>query len=191
MLPTEYLDQIVGLVNELRKQEDFVHQLANEIVDRCMQGKQVIVFGNGGSAANASHFVCDLSGSAAGEAGLKIKALCLTDNTTLLTAWANDESYEAIFAQQLKVYCNPGDLVIAISCSGNSLNVLRGIEVAKQGGASCFALCGFDGGRLAKLADHAIVISARHIKQIEDIHLVTLHIVSLLVKEKLKSQEAV
>ena len=117
--------------------------------------------------------------------GPRVRALCLADNIPMVTAWANDESYDAIFAEQLKVYCDADDLVVAISGSGNSPNVLRAVEVAKESGATCFALCGFDGGQLARLAHHAIVIPAKHIQQVEDIHLLILHSASLLVKQRL------
>jgi len=180
-----YTDQIAALLGELRRQEGIVLQLVDEIVSRATQGRQVLVFGNGGSAATASHFVCDIVKGTMTPGCPRVKALCLTDNTSLVTAWANDESYDSIFAEQLRVCLHPDDLVVAISGSGNSPNVLRAVEVAKESGATCFGLCGFDGGQLARLAHYAVIIPAENIQQVEDIHLLILHSVSLLVKERL------
>ena len=185
-LVAEYLDQLAELIEGLKAQQRFITRLADEIVAKAIQSKQVIVFGNGGSATTASHFICDLCKGTLTEESLKVKGLCLTDNTSMVTAWANDESYDAIFAQQLNIYCNPGDLVIAISGSGNSPNVLKGVEVAKEKGATCFGLCGFNGGQLARLVDDAIIIPGENIQQAEDMHLVILHLVSLLVKERFR-----
>ncbi len=184
-----YIDHVAALLGELKRQGNLVLQLVDEVVARTIQGKQVIVFGNGGSAATASHFVCDIAKGTITSGGPRVRALCLADNTPLVTAWANDESYDSIFAQQLKAYLDPDDLVVAISGSGNSPNVLRAVEVAKEIGATCFGLCGFDGGQLARLADYAIIIPAEHIQQVEDIHLLILHLVSLLVKERLEERQ--
>jgi D-sedoheptulose 7-phosphate isomerase len=181
-----YIDHVTALLGELKRQRELVLGLVDEIVARIIEGKQVIVFGNGGSAATASHFVCDLAKGTITPGCPRVRALCLADNTPLITAWANDKSYDSIFAEQLKVYLDPDDLVVAISGSGNSPNVLRAVEVAKEGGATCYGLCGFDGGQLAQLAHYAIVIPAEHIQQVEDIHLLILHSISLLVKERLE-----
>ncbi len=181
-----YIDHVAALLGELKRQENLVLQLVDEIVNRATQGKKVLVFGNGGSAATASHFVCDIAKGTITPGCRRVRALCLADNTPLVTAWANDDSYESIFAEQLEVYLDPDDLVVAISGSGNSPNVLQAVEVAKEGGAICFSLCGFDGGQLARLADYAIIIPAEHIQQVEDIHLLILHLVSLLVKSRLE-----
>ncbi|MBA7596361.1 Phosphoheptose isomerase [subsurface metagenome] len=181
-----YIDHVAVLLGELKRQEGIVLQLVDEIVSRATQSKQVIVFGNGGSAATASHFVCDIAKGTITPGCPRVRALCLTDNTSLVTAWANDESYDSIFAEQLKGCLDHDDLVVAISGSGNSPNVLRAVEAAKEGGATCFGLCGFDGGQLARLAHYAVVIPAENIQQVEDIHLLILHSVSLLVKERLE-----
>lgn len=143
---TDYLDQVANLIKVLKEQEVVIVRLVNEIVSTTLRGGKVIVFGNGGSAATASHFVCDLTKGATIPGRAKVKALCLTDNIPMVTAWANDESYESIFVQQLEVYCEPDDLVIALSGSGNSPNVLKGVKAARDKGAICFALRGFDRG---------------------------------------------
>jgi D-sedoheptulose 7-phosphate isomerase len=188
-LLTTYLDQESRLLECLKEQEALVTRLADEIVDRTLSGQKIILFGNGGSATTSSHIVCDLTkgttspGKTNGR--VKTRALCLTDNISMVTAWANDESYEDIFAQQIEAYCESGDLVIALSGSGNSVNVLKGVSVAKGRGALCFALCGFDGGKLSRLADHAIIIPGENIQQAEDVHLIALHLVFLMVRERL------
>jgi D-sedoheptulose 7-phosphate isomerase len=182
----EYLVQLGQLVEGLKTKEQFITRLVDEIVARAIAGRQIIVFGNGGSAATASHFVCDLCNSSGANGRPQVKGLCLSDNTPMFTARANDDSYDTVFAQQLNIYCDPDDLVIAISGSGNSSNVIKGVETAKSKNAICFGLCGFNGGQLAKLADEAIIIPGQNIQQAEDVHLVILHLVALLVKERLK-----
>ena len=183
----DYLAQEYNILRDLKRQEQVITLLVDEIVSTSIQGRKAILFGNGGSASTASHIVCDLAKGATIPGKTKVKAICLTDNIPMVTAWANDADYESIFAQQLEVYYEPGDLVIAISGSGNSPNVLKGVNVAKDKGAVCFGLCGFHGGKLAKLANHAIIISGENIQQAEDFHLIVLHLVFLMVAERLRA----
>jgi D-sedoheptulose 7-phosphate isomerase len=184
----EYIKQISKMLTELAVQKDFIENLASEIVVRAIKGKCVFVFGNGGSAATASHFVSDLCKGANCEGKPKVKAICFSDNIPTFTAWANDTSFEDVFARQMDTFAENGDLAIAISCSGNSINVLKAVEVARRKGVYCIGLCGFDGGALAKLADTAIINSSKYIQQTEDIHVLMLHLTSMLVKQKLETE---
>src|SRR4030095_8731902 len=122
-----------------------VWNVVNELMRAWREGRQVFVLGNGGSAALASHMVTDLSKIVvAGQP--RFRAIALTDNTPLMTAWANDTAYEHIFAEQLQNLCQPCDLVVATSCSGNSANVLNALRVARTLGARTVGLTGDNGG---------------------------------------------
>lgn len=147
-----------------------------------MNDKQIFIFGNGGAAANASHFAADLGKGTLGrryEGEKRVRVTSLTDNVTTLTAYANDLSFEDIFVQQLRNLLNPGDLVIAITGSGNSPNVLKAIEYAKKKGALTIGVLGFKtGGKAARLADHAIIIQSDHYGIIEDTCTVLHHLIT-------------
>jgi D-sedoheptulose 7-phosphate isomerase len=150
-----------------------------------LKGKRVFIFGNGGSAATASHFASDLSKGAICQGKPRIKAFALTDNIPLLTAWANDTSYENIFAEQLENVVEPGDVVIGISSSGNSPNVLKGIKVARARGATTIGFIGFDGGKLRDLVDIAVIVPSHNMEQVEDIHLLLEHVITTCLRETL------
>lgn len=144
---------------------------------------QVFLLGNGGSAATASHMACDLGRIPATPGGRPLRALALTDNVATITAWANDVSYEEVFARQLLCLVQPGDLVIALSGSGNSPNVLRAVAVAKAAGARTVGFTGYPGGKLRQLVDISIVAPGRCIEQAEDAHLVLDHVISVALRE--------
>lgn len=139
--------------------------------------KQIFTLGNGGSAATASHYICDWNkGISYGQTN-RIRGICLNDNLGTLMAYANDVSYEVVFVEQLKNFLNPGDLVIGISGSGNSPNVLRAIEYANENGAVTLGLCGYDGGKLKSLAQHHVWVPVRDMQIVEDLHLTFGHMV--------------
>jgi len=112
-----------------------------------------------------------------------MKAFALTDNTPLLTAWANDTAYENIFAEQLENYLEPGDVAIGISGSGNSPNVLRAMQVARAKGAATIGLIGFGGGKLKDLVDIAVIVPSYNMEQVEDIHLLLEHVITTCLRE--------
>ena len=146
------------------------------------EDRQVFIIGNGGSAATASHMACDLGKnlyppSSAGSVR-RLRVSSLTDNVSLLTALANDCGYDQVFSQQLAIALQPDDLVIAISASGNSPNVLEALTFARGRGARTAALLGFDGGRARDLVDVAVVVGSRDYGQVEDLHLMLNHIVA-------------
>jgi D-sedoheptulose 7-phosphate isomerase len=126
------------------------------------------VFGNGGSAANASHFVTDLGKGASDKVGRPFRCLSLNDNVSWMTALGNDYCYEDIFVRQLANYARPGDLVLALSVSGNSPNVVRALDWAKSRGLHVIALVGAKRGRMADIADQVIVIDSTHYGRVED-----------------------
>jgi D-sedoheptulose 7-phosphate isomerase len=142
------------------------------------EGRTIFVCGNGGSAASASHFVCDvLKGASFGRAE-KFRILSLNDNFPTLTAYANDVGYEVVFAEQLKNFAQPGDVFLAISGSGNSPNVLRGMEAAKQLELKTIAMTGRDGGKLGPMADLQLHVAHQHMGRIEDAHMVMCHMIA-------------
>jgi D-sedoheptulose 7-phosphate isomerase len=132
------------------------------------EDRQIFVFGNGGSAANASHFVTDLGKGSSDKIGKRFRCLSLNDNVSWLTALGNDYAYEEVFSRQLMNYGKPGDLVFVMSVSGSSPNVVRGVEWAKKNGLRTIALVGGKKGKLAELADTVIVIDSTHYGRAED-----------------------
>ncbi|MFH1788668.1 MAG: SIS domain-containing protein [Candidatus Altiarchaeota archaeon] len=148
------------------------------------EGRCVFVFGNGGSAATASHFANDLAKGAIRGKDKRFKAVCLADNVPLMLAWGNDTDFSKIFAEQLKNLLSPGDVVIGISGSGNSKNVLAAIEYANENGATTIGFTGMGGGRLKDAAEHSIVVSSNHMGRVEDVHLILAHVVAYYLKEK-------
>lgn len=142
-----------------------------------IDGRQVIVFGNGGSALTAEHYVTDWNKGIYMATGRPFRGVCLSENMGLVSAYANDLSYEDIFEAQLKPMMGRRDLVIGISGSGNSENVLRGIRYAKENEGVTLGVTGYDGGKLRGLATHAICAEVRDMQLSEDIHLIFGHMV--------------
>ena len=141
------------------------------------EDRQIFVFGNGGSAANASHFITDLGKGSSDKVGKRFRCLSINDNVSWLTALGNDYAYEDVFVRQLENYARAGDLVMAMSVSGNSPNVVKAVEWAKRHGAYTIALVGGKRGRLADLADLPVVIDSHHYGRVEDAHMAICHMV--------------
>ena len=141
--------------------------------------QQVFVFGNGGSAANASHFVVDMIKSTVRSDQPRYKIICLNDNMPTVTAYSNDVSYDVIFSEPLAALAEPGDVAIAISGSGNSPNVLRAMDTAAEMGLTRIGLTGFAGGKLKSKCDVCVVVPSDSMQVIEDAHLVILHSIFL------------
>jgi D-sedoheptulose 7-phosphate isomerase len=147
---------------------DAVAQLIEKLRAALKDGRQILVFGNGGSAANASHFATDLGKGSSDKVGKRFRVLSLNDNVSWMTALANDYSYEDVFVGQLKNYGQPGDLALGISVSGNSPNCVKALEWAKQNGLRTVALVGAKRGRMAEIAEQTIVIADTHYGRVED-----------------------
>jgi len=158
----------VGLVDaaigELRKARD--------------EDRQIFVFGNGGSGSTASHFVTDMVKSASHAAPKRFRIMALTDSNSTITAYANDLHFEYVFVEQLKNFARPGDLVMAITGSGNSRNVIRALEYATALGCRRIALTGRDGGKTGFLADLHINVAEPHMGRIEDCHMIICHMMA-------------
>jgi D-sedoheptulose 7-phosphate isomerase len=146
--------------------------------------RQIFVFGNGGSAANASHFITDLGKGSSDKIGKRFRCLSLNDNVSWMTALGNDYCYDDIFVRQLANFGRRGDVVLVMSVSGNSPNVVRAVEWAKENGLTTIALVGKKRGRLADLAEHAIVINSEHYGRVEDAHMGICHMLCYAFMER-------
>jgi len=141
------------------------------------EGRHIFVCGNGGSAASASHFVCDMVKGASFGRPTRFRIMALADSLPTLTAYSNDIHYESVFIEQLKNFAEPGDVVMAISGSGNSPNVLRAVEYGNSLGCRTIALTGRDGGKLGALAQLNIQVANPHMGHIEDVHMIVMHMI--------------
>jgi D-sedoheptulose 7-phosphate isomerase len=141
------------------------------------EGRRIFVCGNGGSASSSSHFVCDMVKGASFQRAKRFRIMALTDSLPTITAYSNDVSYECVFVEQLKNFAESGDVLLAISGSGNSPNVLRAVEYANSQGCRTIALSGRDGGKLGPLAQLNIQASNPHMGRIEDVHMIVLHMI--------------
>jgi len=176
-----YLHEFRSLLAVLDKED--IARIVTTFVDAYHRRARVFIIGNGGSAATASHFACDLGKGVQGRDGGRFKVLALTDSVPLLTAWANDSSYDRVFLEQLDNFLQSDDIVVAISASGNSPNVLSAMELANSRGAITIGLTGFSGGRLKPLCDLCVVVPSDHVDQIEDSHLAVQHLVCRSLRE--------
>jgi D-sedoheptulose 7-phosphate isomerase len=152
-----------------------VWRLIGRIHLALVEDRQLFIFGNGGSAANASHFATDLGKGASDKLGKRFRIWSLNDNVSWLTALGNDYAYEDVYVRQLINHGRPGDVVLALSVSGNSPNVVKAVEWARKSGLFTAALVGGKRGRLAELADQAIVIPSEHYGRVEDAHMTICH----------------
>lgn len=147
-----------------------------------LKGKTIFFIGNGGSAATAAHMANGFSKGTIGFKGdaswPRFKAIALTEGVSTFTAWANDLSYEDIFSEQLKNLGGKDDVLVAISASGNSPNIIKAVETAKKMGVKTFGLAGFTGGKLAKIADVSLVVVDNDYGRVEDIHLLIHHVIT-------------
>ncbi|MCB8981753.1 MAG: SIS domain-containing protein [Ardenticatenaceae bacterium] len=186
------MNQVQKYVGELKTVLD---QLAAEPIEATIDllhqarltGKQIFIMGNGGSASTATHFVCDLAKNTRKAGWSHFKVIGLSDNVAIMTAYSNDEGYENVFAQQLANLVQAGDVVIGISTSGNSPNILRAVEVANDNQATTVGFTGFDAGSLGKMVDIHIHVPSDCIEQVEDIHLMLEHLITKSLREMTRS----
>ncbi len=154
-----------------------VGQAIELLTDARDHGRTIFVCGNGGSASTASHFACDMIKGASFQRDSRFRIMALTDSMPTITAYSNDVSYDCIFAEQLRNFAGPGDVVIAISGSGNSPNVVHAVEYANSIGCRTIGLTGRDGGKLGAAAQLQIHVDAPHMGRIEDAHLIVCHMI--------------
>ena len=165
-IPVEKIDGLITLLKEANQKE-----------------KQIFIFGNGGSAASASHFATDLGKGASDTLSKRFKCFSLNEATAWITAIGNDYSYEDIFAHQLKNYAGRGDIVFTMSVSGNSPNLVKAVDWANTEGLTTVALVGGYRGRLAEIADEVVVIDSTHYGHVEDAHMLIVHLLTYAFME--------
>ncbi len=176
----KYIETEIEVLRNLNLDE--LNDAINAIMDARARGGTIYTMGNGGSAATASHMVCDFAKGASDElGGKKFKFECLCDNTPIVMAIANDISYEDVFAYQLRGKLTPEDLIIAISGSGNSGNVLRAVEYAKEVGTPVIGITGYSGGKLRALADYRMHVNIDDMQIAEDVHMMFDHMMMRVI----------
>lgn len=162
-----------------------IEQIVEALLQAYESSRMIYLFGNGGSAALASHFACDLGKGATNGSSKRFQVLAFTDNVPLITAWANDARYEDIFAEQLINFVRPNDIAFAISGSGKSPNVLRALKVARDASAFTIGITGFQGGGMKDLCDLCLTVPSNNMQIIEDLHLSITHAVFTALRVKL------
>jgi D-sedoheptulose 7-phosphate isomerase len=189
---TNYLTELKGEIDrfplaDLKRVGDILfHAYEND--------RSIFLFGNGGSAALASHLATDLAkgthfpGPPSMKNVRRMRVLALTDNTPLMTAWSNDLSYEEVFSGQLENFVRARDVAFAISGSGNSPNVLRALELARRSGATTVGFAGFGGGKMKPLLDCAVVVDSQNMQQVEDAHVILSHLLFLDLKARIETK---
>ena len=173
---SNYIKDIDKLLKSLNSSEvsNVIH-----IINECYKkNRQIFIMGNGGSASTSSHFACDLGKGTIVKGKERLRVMSLSDNMALITAISNDYGYEYILSEQLENLVNEKDVVIAISASGNSPNIIKGVEYVKEKKAIVIGFTGFNGGKLRELSDICIHINCDNYGQIEDIHMLLCHLIS-------------
>ncbi len=190
-------EPITNLRSYFAKSNRAVKELPFEVIERAAEalyqayekGHRVFLFGNGGSAALASHFACDLAKGTASpdKMSKRLRALSLADNLALITAWANDTSYEQVFAEQMRNFIQKDDVAFGISGSGRSPNVLLALQLARESGATTVGLGGFKGGKLPELCDICMVIPSDNMQIIEDLQLAVAHALFTVTRHRIRA----
>src|ERR1051325_5904092 len=180
----QYFRELSELVPRLPYQS--ISNIVAVFLEAFAEQRTVYVFGNGGSAASASHMMCDITkGVSESDAGKRPRVMALTDNASLLTAWANDFGYERVFSEQLKTFIKPRDVAFAISTSGDSPNVLLALETAREYGAVTVGLGGCQGGQMKSLCDVCAIVPSDNVQLVEDLHQAMIHSIFIAVRESL------
>ncbi len=181
----EYLTELKRVLDVTP--QDTIQQIVDTILDAHQRDAQVFVLGNGGSASTASHWACDLGKGTVADGHKRLRLISVTDNNAVMTAWSNDTSYDDVFIEQLKNLLNEGDVVVGISASGNSENVLRAMQYANDSGCVTIGATGFGGGKLAGMSDIPFVVDSYDYGIVEDLHLILNHILRVCIHETLKA----
>ena len=184
----DYLSKLTRTLERLDRRE--VNKFAELLLAAYEGGRKVLVFGNGGSGSTASHFACDINKGVSYGLEKRFRIMPLTDNMATIMAYANDVSYEEIFVEQLKNFLEPGDIVVGISGSGNSKNVLKAIEYAKQKGNTTVGICGYMGGKLREISDHSVNANFNDMQISEDVHFILMHLMMKITSKSITGTEA-
>lgn len=170
----DYFNKLKVTIDKLDRKE--IENFIQLLIQARNNDSTIFIMGNGGSAATASHFLCDIAKGMDSKKGKKFKIICLSDNTPIMMAYANDVSYDDIFVEPLKPHLKRDDIIIGISGSGNSKNVLKAIDYANKNGGITVGLTGYNGGKLKKLAQHSFNANVNDMQISEDIHLILTHL---------------
>ena len=181
-----YLTELTEMVRQMPQTE--IWGVLRVLLDAWRRGSRVFLLGNGGSAATASHMANDLNKYTIVPGQPRFKALALSDNVPLMTAWGNDTSYENIFVEQMLNFWEPGDVAIGISGSGNSANVIKAMEVARELGGIAIGFTGRNGGKLKHVVDHCIHVPSDKIVQQEDGHMILDHLIVSTLRQVIESE---
>jgi len=184
-----------AVINYFAELEQMMREISLPHLQRVLQllerayhdGHRIFIMGNGGSAATSSHFALDLAKNTIIPGMPRLKAISLTDHVPLITAWSNDTAYEHIFAEQLANLIEPGDVAIGISASGNSLNVINALLLARRSRAYTIGLLGAQGGRIKGLVDAYVLAPGKNIEEEEDAHMILSHIITRHMREIVRS----
>lgn len=183
----DYFSQLNNVLNALDAQA--LQRLGELLRTAYLEGRTIFVLGNGGSAACATHWVCDFNKGVNVPGRPRAKVVSLSDNTGIVTALGNDLSYDEIFSYQLENFCQPDDVVLALSVSGNSPNLVKGLELAAARGCKTAAIIGDYNGKIGAMADVCLTIPSRNYGVVEDVHLILNHVLSQCLR--MENQEAV
>lgn len=180
--PESYRSQLASALDSLDLSK--VEQAIDIFARARDEGRRIFVCGNGGSASSANHFVCDVVKGCSYGCEKRFRIMALSESIPTMTAYANDVGYESVFVEQLKNFAEPGDVVMILSGSGNSPNVLHTLEYARAAGCRTIALTGRDGGKAAPLADLSLVVGDSHMGRIEDCHMIVCHMIAYRFMEQ-------
>lgn len=178
-----YLDVLKSLLDSLDTR--VLENVTELLFATWKEDRRLILCGNGGSGSTSSHLVCDFQKNIYLDGGKPFEVVALTDSPALLLAWANDTSFENVFAGQARTWVRKNDVLIAISGSGDSRNVLEAVKVANDVGATTIGFCGYDGGQLAEMVTIPIVAERRNMQQVEDVHMILGHILFSVLRDKI------
>ena len=181
----QYFNELEEMLRSISRPH--LEQVLFLLEDAYRNGHRIFIMGNGGSAATASHFALDLAKNTIMTGAPRLKAISLTDHVPLITAWSNDTAYEHIFAEQLANMIEPGDVVIGISASGNSPNVINALRLAKQTQAATIGLLGAKGGKIKDMVDAYVLAPGQNIEQEEDAHMILAHVITRHMREVVRS----
>lgn len=170
------------LITQLETQIPFIEQLATLMVNSLRNGGKIFWMGNGGSAADAQHLAAELIGRFKHER-VALASLALNTDTSVLTSLANDYDYSCVFARQLEALCNPNDIVVGLTTSGNSLNVIKGLDVARAKGAVAIAFTGHQGGKVIQSADHNFIVPSTITERIQEVHIFVGHLLCEYIEQ--------
>jgi D-sedoheptulose 7-phosphate isomerase len=184
-LISEYIQKSIQTKNMLLETRiDIIDEIAKVIVKALKNGKKILWFGNGGSAADAQHLACELVSKFYLERNA-LASIALTTNTSELTAIANDNDFTRVFARQVEALANPGDVVIGITTSGNSPNVIEGMKEAKRKGAITIGFTGESGGNLKECVDYIFTVPSKETPHIQEAHIMVGHVICYLVEKEI------